>query len=102
MMTPEKLQAGLVALGLPEGDSRTPDVVCALIGHSNIITSCFGYIHCARCEEQIGDTIGGVYHNPRAVLVGHDCETCRTNYAALDWVDKFMTPHPFPESKPPF
>src|SRR5690606_34828596 len=94
-MTEEQLKSKIEALGLPEGDPRIKGIVCQLIGHSNIIESCFGYIHCARCGDQIGDTLGGVYSNSKAVIVGHNCETCRTNYESLGWEDRFLTPDPF-------
>ena len=36
--------------------------VCAWMGHSfQVVETCFGYIHCGRCGEQIGDALGGVY-----------------------------------------
>ena len=75
-------------------------VICALVGHSRIQTTCFGYFSCARCGEQIGDTLGGSYPGAEtAVIVGHDCETCRTNMKMLTWRDKFMAPDPFAAPK---
>ena len=94
-MTQKELEAKLAALGLPEGDERIKGIVCSLIGHSNIITSCFGYIHCARCDAHIGDSLGGFYRNENAVIVGHNCETCRMNYEKMGWEDKFLCPDPF-------
>ena len=68
---------------------------CVWFGHSNIIETCWGYVHCARCGDQIGDSLAGCYHNPNAVIVGHNCETCRENYRKLAWKDKFLAPNPF-------
>lgn len=79
--------------GLDEATAKS--VVCALIGHSKIVTTCFGYIYCARCEDQIGDSLGGVSTTVNNVIVGHNCEKCQKNFAACDWRDKFMTPDPF-------
>jgi hypothetical protein len=70
-------------------------VVCALIGHSRIVTTCFGYIHCARCEAQIGDSLGGSSTTRDNVIVGHACDKCHENFAQCDWRDTFMTPDPF-------
>ena len=70
-------------------------VICALTRHSQIQTHCFGYYSCGRCEAQVGDSLGGSYVPKRAVIVGHNCETCRENAAALTWEDTLMTPDPF-------
>lgn len=70
-------------------------VVCALIGHSRIVTTCMGYVHCARCNAQIGDTLAGASSTQSNVIVGHDCPTCRENIKTCTWVDTFMTPDPF-------
>lgn len=67
-------------------------IFCVLFGHSNILTNCLGYINCGRCKEQLGDTLAGAYTNSRAVMVGHNCETCRENYKKLTWRDKFLIP----------
>lgn len=75
-------------VGLDKGQAK--DVVCALIGHSNIETNCFGYVSCARCEAQIGDTLGGAYENKASVLVGHDCKLCRANTKKLTWRDRLL------------
>lgn len=72
-------------------------MVCALVGHSRIETTCFGYYSCARCGEQVGDTLAGTYDADNSVVVGHNCEKCRENFAKLDWRHTFMTPDPFAE-----
>jgi hypothetical protein len=82
--------------GVPK--DRQGAVVCALIGHSRIVTGCFGYVHCARCEAQIADQLGGSYGGAaESVRVGHNCATCRKNYRGMDWRDKFLAPNPFPK-----
>lgn len=95
-MTKKELLAKIAALGLPEGDSKIPGIVCQLIGHSKIQTYCFGYYGCARCGQTLGDALGSVYLDAqRVVIVGHDCDICRSNYKQLTWQDKFMAPDPF-------
>lgn len=70
--------------------------VCALVGHSRIQTHCFGYYNCARCGQQVGDTLAGSYSGAeKAVVVGHNCDTCRENAKALTWRDTLLAPDPF-------
>ena len=70
--------------------------ICALVGHSRIQTQCFGYYNCARCDAQVGDSLGSVYPGAEtAVIVGHNCEKCRANAKALTWKDKLRSPDPF-------
>lgn len=90
-MTLEQVQAALERI--PDG--ARPATVCAMIGHSRVITAFFGYVHCARCEAQIGDALGGVFDATGTVIVGHDCKTCRANAPTLTWRDTFMAPDPF-------
>jgi hypothetical protein len=71
-------------------------VVCALVGHSRIQTSFFGYYYCGRCNAQVGDSLGSIYPSAAAVVVvGHNCETCRANAKTLTWRDKLFAPDPF-------
>ena len=90
-MTLEEVQTRIE--GLPEDQQQK--IVCALVGHSNIEDTFWGYWHCGRCEAQVGDSLGGAYFNSRRVLMGHNCETCRENYEMLSWRDTFMAPDPF-------
>lgn len=76
--------------GLKGGQRRS--VICSLIGHSRVIETRLGYIHCARCKAQIGDTLMGSFDGEQAVIVDHDCKTCRKNAKALDWNDLIALP----------
>ena len=78
-------------------------VVCSLVGHSLIVTACFGYIYCGRCGAQIADKLGGGgYANAeKCVQVGHNCPTCKANFKKLTWRDKFLAPDPFKKSPRP-
>lgn len=84
-------------VGLPPEIAKS--VVCALIGHSRIITTCFGYINCGRCEDQIGDMLAGASDAKTRVIVGHDCPTCRENALLLTWKDTLLTAEPFPKKQ---
>lgn len=81
--------------GLPEEVQKR--MICALVGHSGIVTQCFGYLNCARCGEQVGDMLLGASSGADRVLVGHNCDVCRANFAKMNWRDKLMTPDPFKE-----
>lgn len=75
-------------------------VVCSLVGHSRIVTGCFGYVYCGRCEARIADALGGLNADAEnQVRVGHNCKTCRANYKKLDWRHKLLAPDPFKVKK---
>jgi hypothetical protein len=98
-LTQEKFNEIMGALDAsiaPDEDTRKT-IACALLGHSKIVETCFGYINCARCGIRLGDTLGGAYSLEDTVIVGHNCQTCRVNYEKLDWRHKVMTPDPFAE-----
>ena len=88
----------LKAMGKLDKDKRAA-VVCALIGHSRIQTTCFGYYYCSRCEAQVGDTLASVYDAKSVVVVGHNCPTCRKNFKTCGWKDKLFAPDPFAKAK---
>jgi hypothetical protein len=74
---------------------RQGAMVCSIVGHSRIVSSCFGYITCERCHVQIADKLVGSYAQAEAcVQVGHNCEICRLNYQKMNWRDKFMVADP--------
>ena len=51
-------------------------IYCIKHGHADYISMCFGYVHCGRCNEQIGDTLAGVYDTSEKLVIGHQCEKC--------------------------
>lgn len=69
-------------------------VVCAMIGHSKIISLCFGYVKCARCDAQI-DQFGSVFDTTDSVIMRHNCEICQENFKKLGWKDLYLCPDPF-------
>lgn len=75
-------------------------MVCALVGHSQIVTTCFGYVHCGRCEAQVADQLGGIWGSAKeSVIVGHACPTCKKNYRRMGWKDKLYVADPFKKAK---
>ena len=92
-MTQKEYEAKIAALE-PVDDQKRREITCALLGHSHITTGCWGYVYCARCGEQIGDALGGIFCDPLEVRVGHNCPTCRANYAKLGWESKVLAPDP--------
>lgn len=94
-ITKKELLKKLKLLDLKDKKKRN-DIVCSLIGHSRISTTCWGYRYCARCEQQVGDNLGSIdFGVKEAVIVGHNCKTCRANYKKLTWKDKLYCPNPF-------
>lgn len=74
-------------------DAQAVSVVCALVGHSRVQTTFFGYFYCARCGAQVGDSLASIYPGAaQAVIVDHHCDTCRENAKALTWRDTFKLP----------
>lgn len=65
-------------------------MVCALIGHTRLLNGCFGYHHCARCGELVGDSLGGAFSAPTQVVIGCKCNDCRERFLSFDWKDTFM------------
>jgi len=74
--------------------NKIKKIFCVFFGHSRIIENCFGYVHCARCGELLGDVIGGVYDGSDKVIMGHNCDTCKANYKKLTLKDKFLVKNP--------
>ncbi len=75
-------------------------IVCSLIGHSKICTTCWGYRYCGRCGDQLGDSLGSIdYGIKEAVVVGHNCPDCKKNYKKCTWKDKLYAPNPFKKDK---
>lgn len=95
----KELLEKLDVLGVTDEDQKK-EITCSLIGHSKIQTFCFGYYNCARCGEQVGDSLGSCYPGAEdTVIVGHKCPTCEANYKKLTWEDKIFCPDPFAEEK---
>jgi hypothetical protein len=92
--TKKQLLERMAGLGnISPGTKKT--VVCALVGHSRIVDSCWGYITCSRCAAQLGDTLGGSFDLKEYVVVGHNCKVCKKIFATLTWKDKYLAPDPF-------
>jgi len=94
-MLKKELLAHLKSLPLKDKEHRN-EVVCALIGHSRICTTCFGYRYCGRCNAQLGDSLGSIDPGSGdSVIIGHKCDTCVKNYKECTWRDKLYVPDPF-------
>lgn len=52
-------------------DEQRRRVFCVMHGHSRLRDYCFGYHHCCRCGDQLGDSLGGAYQDDTAVYVTH-------------------------------
>ncbi len=87
-MTQTEIEARVAGLD----DATAAKVICALAGHSRVQEQFFGYWNCARCGQQVGDSLGGSYSAHDVVAVGHHCDTCRENVKTLDWKDTLRLP----------
>src|SRR5947209_4685007 len=52
-------------------DDQRRRIYCVKHGHSRLRDYCFGYHHCARCGQMLGDSLGGAYSDDSAVYVSH-------------------------------
>jgi hypothetical protein len=46
-------------------------IFCVKHGHSRLRDHFFGYHYCARCGDQLGDSLGGAYRDDSGVYVHH-------------------------------
>ena len=92
-MTPQEVKRKLH--GVPK--DKQGALVCALVGHSRIVSEYWGYVYCGRCQTQVADKLGGAGYAQakECVQIGHGCKVCRANYKRMGWKDKFLTPNPF-------
>ena len=88
----------LELLGI-EDEQTKKKITCALLGHSKIQEFFLWQYSCSRCGEVVGDSLVGIYDAKDVVVVGHDCEICRSNYEKLTWKDKIFCPDPFAKSE---
>ena len=62
-------------------------IYCVKHGHAKFVWSFFGYVHCGRCGEQIGDTLAAIFSGEGYVSVGHDCDECTKVISTLSQLD---------------
>ena len=94
-MTKIELKKKIKALGKITDTARN-SIICSLVGHSRISTYCFGYRNCARCGDQVGDSLGSIDPGAKeAVIVGHNCKACKANFKECTWKDKLFVKDPF-------
>ena len=65
-------------------------VLCALFGCPMVIDYCFGYVTCARCHRQHGDTLMGSFEMGGYVVKGHACAECTKLWSQLSWHEKIL------------
>ena len=92
--TKKELLSLLKTMPIKNKENRN-EIVCALIGHSKICSSFWGYRNCGRCGVQLGDSLGSIdFGNEQSVIIGHNCEKCQENYKACTWRDKMYVVNP--------
>ena len=63
-------------------------IYCIKNGHANFVSLFFGYVHCGRCGEQIGDQLGSVFDTTEMIVIGHKCSKCSKLKKQLTDLDK--------------
>jgi hypothetical protein len=63
-------------------------IYCVKHGHAKYVTAFMGYVHCGRCGQQIGDSLGGIFDFDGYAVVGHDCPKCDYAKSKLSDFDK--------------
>lgn len=63
-------------------------IYCVKHGHADYIWNFFGYVHCGRCGQQIGDRLGGYFDTTNKMFLNHDCKTCNKIKKQLSKIDK--------------
>lgn len=63
-------------------------IYCIKHGHAKYIFKCWGYIHCGRCSDQIGDQLGSIFDTRNLAVIGHKCSKCIAIYKKLKPFDK--------------
>lgn len=66
-------------------------IYCVKNGHAKYITMCWGYVHCGRCGEQIGDRLAGVFDTKKMLVVHCNkkpCKDCDPIEKKLNKMDK--------------
>ena len=63
-------------------------IYCVKHGHADYVWMFFGYVHCGRCGEQIGDRLASVFDTTNKILIGHKCKTCHKLEKKLSLLDK--------------
>lgn len=51
-------------------------IYCVKHGHAKFVYKFWGYVHCGRCREQIGDQLGSIFDTTQLMVLGHKCKVC--------------------------
>lgn len=70
-------------------DATANSVTCAILGHSRLQDSWFGYWSCCRCGAQVGDSLASSYNASNVVCLDHHCDDCRRAAKTLTWKDTY-------------
>lgn len=77
----------------PMTQTQQAQIHCVKNNHARYVSTFFGYVHCGRCGEQIGDTLGGTYPMDKCAIVGcpkppSKCKHCGPIFRSLSKMDK--------------
>jgi hypothetical protein len=88
---PDKHKIVLETMLDESGVGAVKSTLCTLYGHPPVLTTCFGYEYCARCGEQLGDSLGGIGTSQGKMVVGHSCAVCDSVRAGLTEAQSLLT-----------
>lgn len=71
--------------------NKLQKILCALFGHPRVVINDFGYKYCARCNEQLGDSLGGYWTGDGFCELLCDCDECKGVKRILKWHEKLLT-----------
>lgn len=66
-------------------------IYCIKNGHANYVDKCWGYVHCGRCNDLLGDQLGGIYNTVDKLVIGCEdtnCSICLPLKNKLNDIDK--------------
>jgi thioredoxin-related protein len=67
------------------------EIYCVKHGHASYVYTFWGYVHCGRCSNQIGDRLGSIFPMDKKIVIGckdKPCEHCDPIYKKLNKMDK--------------
>lgn len=69
--------------------TKLKEILCVLVGHACVEQGCFGYWHCDRCGEQVGDSLGGAHKPPVIRNCFEGCSHCTKAWAKATFWQRF-------------
>ena len=65
-------------------------IYCVKYGHAQYVSRFWGYVHCGRCGDQIGDQLASCFDTTKLMVIGckeKDCKVCPAVKKTLNEMD---------------